>query len=131
MLPNHRHQDSASADAGPFSDFHEWILSLPWTVERPYALATPGVRCFDVDCPPLGRRQIWLLSGLHTIDHSGLGLAVIVPVEVARELAGVGWGRTVVPMPGRRALVTVDDKCVARRIELETVVLAAYGEAMS
>jgi hypothetical protein len=29
-----------------------------------YSLATPGVRAFGVDCEPLGRRQLWLLTGL-------------------------------------------------------------------
>ena len=42
---------------------YEWILSLPWVVERPDGLGTPGVR-FAVDCEPLDLRQLWLVTGL-------------------------------------------------------------------
>jgi hypothetical protein len=131
MLSNRRQRGAVTTSTQAFDGFHEWVLSLPWIVERPYALATPGVRCFDVDCPPLGRRQKWMLTGFRSVDPSGLGLAVIVPVEAARYLEDLGWGRTVAPMPTRHALVTVDDQYVAYRDELEAVVLATYDYTLS
>src|SRR3954467_3053467 len=38
----------------PFDDFHEWVLSLPWVVERPVDPENPEMRSFAVDCEPLG-----------------------------------------------------------------------------
>src|SRR5512139_2164815 len=67
-------------------DTAEWILGLPWVVERPYSLSTPGVRTFAVDCEPLARRRLWLVSGL----RDGCGIAVIVPAEVAYQLQVTG-----------------------------------------
>jgi hypothetical protein len=113
-------------------DFHEWLLSLPWVVERPYSLDTPGVRCFGVDCAPLGRRQLWLITGLQRhLDVDGIDLAVILPTDAAHDLEDVGRGRIVAPMPAAHALVTVYGESLARRQELEALALTAYGCAMS
>ena len=114
-----------------FADFHEWVLSLPWTVERPYSLETPGVRCFGIDCPPLGRRRMWMLTGLQrTADPTGLGLAVIVPQTAAAEVESLGWGCTVAAMPAGQALATVDSAHVSLET-VEALVLTAYSCAMS
>ena len=43
---------------------YEWILSLPWVVERPDGVGAPGVRTFAVDGEPLDLRQLWLNTGL-------------------------------------------------------------------
>lgn len=133
MLRRHRTQDVTDARAPrAFDDFHDWVLSLPWVVERPYSLATPGVRTFGVDCEPLGRRQLWLLTGLQQqLDSDGIGLAVIVPADVADELEAIGRGRCVAPMPARHALVAVDGDMIGLRAEREALVLTAYGCAMS
>jgi hypothetical protein len=74
-------QKTAAKDDAPSPhDLHEWVRSLPWVVERPYAVGTPGVRSFAVDCEPLGRDQLWLITGLpHRAHDGGLGISVIVP----------------------------------------------------
>src|SRR3954447_19717920 len=133
MLRRRRdHSTITHNEGGAFADFHEWVLSLPWTVERPYSVATPGVRCFGVDCEPLGRRRRWRLTGLHRdIDPSGLGLAVIVPADAADEIEELGWGRAVAPMPAGQVLVAVDGGEVARRENVEALALTAYSYAMS
>src|SRR3954447_11906327 len=115
-----------------FADFHEWVLSLPWVVERPYSPATPAVRTFGVDCEPLSRRQLWLLTGLQQqLETDGFGLAVIVPTDVADEIQAGGAGRCVAPMPARHAMVALSGDMVGQRAELEALVLTAYGYAMS
>jgi len=124
-------QTIAPNDGNAPGDFHEWLLSLPWVVERPYSLESPGVRCFGIDCEPLGRRQLWLITGLRPLAVSGIGLAVIVPTDVASDLEGAGRGQIVAPMPVGHALVTVYDESLAGRLELEALALAAYGYAMS
>jgi len=122
----------SSEHAPAFDDFHEWVLSLPWVVERPYSLDTPGVRCFGVDCEPLGRRQLWLITGL---DENGASsshsLTVIVPRDAANDIESAGWGRPVAPMPREHMLVAVDGPSFDRRRDAEALVLTAYGCAMS
>jgi len=115
-----------------FDDFHDWLLSLPWVTERPYSLGTRGVRCFEVDCEPLDRRQLLLITGLETrLDAHRVGLAVIVPMDAARHLEEIGWGRIATPMPRGDALVTVPADALAGRQELEALALTAYSFAMS
>jgi hypothetical protein len=125
-------QTIASNEGSTLDDFHKWLLSLPWVVERPYSLDTPGVRCFGVDCEPLGRRQLWLITGMQRqVDTDGIGLAVIVPTDTAYDLEDDGRGRIAAPMPAGHALVTVYGESVAGRQELEALALTAYGCAMS
>ena len=132
MLNRRRDQKTtATKDARAFDDFHEWVLSLPWVVERPYSLGTPGVRSFGIDCEPLGRRQLWLVTGLRELAIGGIGLAVIVPRDAAREIERAGWGRRLAPMPGQHEMITVSHESLERREELEALVLTAYGYAMS
>jgi hypothetical protein len=133
MLRRRRVPDVVATSEGPaVADFHEWVLSLPWTVERPSSIGTPSVRCFGVDCEPLGRRQLWLLTGMRCdVDPTGLGLAVIVPRAAAKEVAKRGWGRTVAPMPAGHSLVTVNADRVPLREDVEALVLTAYSYAMS
>jgi hypothetical protein len=90
------------------------------------------VRCFGIDCPLLGRRQLWLITGLQRhVDVDGMGLAVILPTDAAHELEAVGRGRIVAPMPIRHALVAVYGEYLAGRQELEAFALTAYMYAMS
>ena len=113
-------------------DFHEWLLSLPFVVERPYSLATPGVRSFGVDCAPLDRRQIWLITGMHPdVDVDGMGLAVILPIDVADQFEAAARGRMVAPMPAGHALIAVPGASLSGREELEALALTAYCCAMS
>jgi hypothetical protein len=82
MLRRRREPQTIGSNEGTaLDDFHEWLLSLPWVVERPYNLETPGVRCFGVECEPLGRRQLWLVAGRQRQLADGIGLAVIVPSD--------------------------------------------------
>ena len=121
-----RHRDR------PFDDFHEWVLSLPWVVERQYNLATPGVRAFGVECEPLGRHALWLLTGMQSgTASSTAGIAVIVPMDAADEIEAVGWGRSIAPMPANHQLVALYGDISEKRLDVEALVLTAYGCAMS
>jgi hypothetical protein len=133
MIRRRREQRATSTRvAGAFDDFHEWVLSLPWVVERPYGIGTPGVRSFGVDCEPLGRRRLWLLTGLQrelAIDR--MGLAVVVPSNAANDIERGGWGRSVAPMPGQHELVSVYSESFDPPRDIEALVVTAYGHAMS
>lgn len=133
MLRRRREQLSGSTAVAPeFENFHEWVTSLPWVVERPRNPDTPGVRCFGVDCEVLDRRQLWLLTGMDRhLDTDCLGLAVIVPQTIAVDVEHAGLGRVLSAMPRGYALLTVSSKALAGRGELEALVLSAYVWALS
>ncbi len=131
-----RRRESRSAPpttvAPAFADFHEWVLSLPWVVERPYSVGTPGVRCFAVECEPLARHQLWLITGIQRqLDMAGIGLAVIIPKTVANELEAADRAQVLAPMAGRNVLVTLHGAAMGSRQDLEAVVLTAYGCALA
>ena len=84
--------------ATAFDDFHEWVLSLPWVVEREHKLGTPGARSFGVECEPLGRSQLWLLTGLPGhLDSTSLASPSSCPPTLrgaSNERVGVRESRT-------------------------------------
>jgi hypothetical protein len=94
-------------------------------VERPYSVSTPGVRTFAVDCEPLARRRLWLVSGL----RDGCGISVIVPTDAANELELLGLTTPVAPMPPGHVLVCVRED--VDEADLDRVVLAAYSHALA
>ena len=106
---------------------HEWVLSLPWVVERPYSQMTPGVRSFAVECEPLDRRQLWLVTGLIAF----FSVAVIVPTAVAREIEMRRLGREIALMPRNHVLLglTCDPADEPRRAE--QLILTAYSYVMA
>lgn len=105
--------------------FHEWIRSLPWVVERPQLPGTRGVRAFAVDCEPLGIRQLWLVTG--TLGSSRV--AVVVPDPIGEGFEHAGLGRAVASLSAEHKLFAVNDD--ASEVEVERVVLVAYGLALS
>ena len=111
---------------------HEWALSLPWVVEFAYRLGTPGVRAFGVDCEPLDRRQLWLITGLHDPLHADqVALAVIVPNDASYEIAQRGWAYRWTPEPADHILMRASHGAVQRPHEIEALALAAYTWAMA
>src|SRR5213076_1906959 len=83
LMLRRRHEPQTSPPTDTELDrLQEWVLSLPWVVERPDDDNTAGVTCFAVDCEPLGRRRVWLLAGL-TNDHHTSGVAVVLPIDAA------------------------------------------------
>ena len=112
--------------------FHEWVLSLPWVVERPCSVGARGVRGFAVDCEPLDRRQLWLVTGLQRrLRPSSVDVAVIVPHEAARAIEEAGWARAVTPMPGWRVLMRASAEAMTAPHRVEALALSAYCWAMS
>ena len=122
--------EKTSGPDSALDNVHDWILSLPRVVERPYGLGSPGVRTFAVDCQPLDLRQLWLVTGLSAPRaSSALGAAVIVPAELAEGLATVGLAEPMSPMPDGRVLTRIRDD--AHRVDIELVIFEACASAMS
>ena len=128
-----RRRQSRLADAGRDArraDFHAWVRSLPWVVERPYPLA-PGVRTFAVDCPPLDIRRVWLVTGLRPQFGDAVDVSVIVPSEVSASVEHEGWGRPVATMPADHVLVSASFDAEAASGDVEALVLTGYRYAMA
>ena len=106
-------------------EFHRWIVSLPWVIERPPTPGAPGVRTFAIACEPLDVRQVWLVTGL----PPGQRVAVVVPSSLAVEWEMHGVGRALAPMPARHTLFAIHAD--ADGIDLERVILETYGTVLS
>jgi hypothetical protein len=113
-------------------DLHEWVLSLPWVVERPTDGTQPGIRLFAVDCPLLGCRRLWLATGLASADDPALGVAAVMPVAAVRAPHTAGWVvHPATPLPAGHVLVMLQREVTRGRDEIEQFVLSAYAHAMS
>jgi hypothetical protein len=120
------------AGAPAFADFHGWVLSLPWVVERPKDRNIPSVRYFAVDCEPLGLRRVWLVTGLSdTCDPTAVGVAVILPLDEVASIEDAGRGRCVALLSSNHALLSVSAEEAHDPRDIERVILDAYGHAMT
>jgi hypothetical protein len=105
--------------------FHDWILSLPWVVERPPVAGIRGVRAFAVDCQPLDIRRMWLVTGLPL----GRGIALVVENSRAEAYEAAGVATPITPMPARHTMVGLSEDL--GEAELERVILDVYGTLLS
>jgi len=118
--------------AAVFENVHEWVLSLPWVVERPSSGVMAAVRCFTVDCEPLNRKRLWMISGLRgRAEHTADDVAVVLPLDAALAAESAGLGRRMLPMPGGHVLVTPCADAPNGLPDVEALVLCAYSHAMS
>ncbi len=125
------HGRSPSTHARAFANLYDWILSLPWVVERP-TIAGWGRRVFAVECAPLHRKRVWLLMGQVGPDSGAAraaNIALIVPIEAMR--ANEGIADFTVSLPAGCVLLHVRDEVLGEREEVERLILTAYGYAMS
>jgi hypothetical protein len=75
---------------------HDWLLSLPWVVERPGIPELPELRWFAVDCEQLHRRRVWLLRGrLTATPGDELTVHIVIPRAAPRAVASSGAGTVV------------------------------------
>jgi hypothetical protein len=87
---------------------HGWLLGLPWVVERPGMAEAPGLRWFAVDCEPLGRRRLWLLTGaLDGIPVSRPVVHVVLPTSTAHRVAGAHASSVVSAIVAGHDLVSI------------------------
>jgi hypothetical protein len=130
-MPSRRQNDFVNAypGGGRSAAFHAWVRSLPWVVERPYPIAQ-GVRTFAVDCPPLGIRRVWLVTGLRQQFGDALDISVIVPAEVSARVERDGWGRSVATMPADHVLMSASFDGDDTFDDVEALVLTGYRYAM-
>jgi len=107
----------------------EWIESLPYVVRRAHGLSRTA-SIFDVRCRPLERRLTWLV-----VEHGSRGsrapsrVDAWLPRSIAEAAERSELGVCTAPMHPDRVLFRVDP--LADRSDVESLVLAAYGAAMS
>src|SRR4051794_11111543 len=115
-------------------DVHEWVRSLPWVVERAplRAMHDTHVRVFAVDCEPLERRQVWLVTGLLPSLFDRPDVAVVMPKSIARGARERGWAiYSDALLPEGHVLVALGRDSQRQRVDLEELMLAGYCFAFS
>ena len=113
---------------------HGWLLGLPWVVERPALTEAPGLRWFAVDCRPLGRRRLWLMTGtLGDIAGDDFGVHVVLPGPAAHHLADAGEGSVIATLGRDHRLVSVrlDATEPANGARLERILLLGYDASFT
>jgi hypothetical protein len=116
--------DWASGAIADHDALHEWVLSLPWVVERHYSFGVRGVRIFAVDCPPLDVREVWLVTGMPMSS----GVAVVVPLALAADFEILNLAVPIAPMPAEHVLASMCSDADER--DVERVVLSAYTSSL-
>jgi hypothetical protein len=113
---------------------HSWLLGLPWVVERPGMAEAPGLRWFAVDCAPLGRRRLWLLTGaLDGIPINRPVVHVVLPTPTAHCVARAHSSSVVSAIVGGHDLVSIpiDDDQSPDDAGLQHVLLLGYEASLA
>src|SRR6476619_6466169 len=121
MIPKRLSSSTPSKRSQHLTNFHEWVLSLPWVVERPHGFGGRHVHSFAVDCELLGRQRLWLVTGLRQSWRVDVDIAVMVPAEAVLSLEEAGWGRSLSPMPNGRVFMLISDAATETRQDLEAL----------
>jgi len=126
-------------------DLNEWVLSLPWVVEQ-HSGVGGGVRLFGVDCEPLQRRRVWLITRLPEAGSGDGNVTVAAVMPAMPRLGAVVGGpkvyevlargadgdlTTALPVPPGHVLVTPRGHGRHQHHSLEAFVLDAYEHALS
>lgn len=108
------------------------MLSLPWVIERPGMVTVPDVRWFAIDCPPVGIRRVWALTGALDGSGSRWDVHLVLPRPAARlvmEAAEVEVADDVTPS---HCLVTLPaTPRLWQPQELQQLLRVAYNAALS
>jgi hypothetical protein len=114
------------------NDLHEWVLSLPWVVERPAQSWQPSARCFAVDCAPLNRRRAWLVTDAPwSANTDALRIAAVMPAVAVATMASDGWLVWAKSLRSERVIVLLEDGSTRARTEVEAFLLVAYNHALA
>jgi hypothetical protein len=110
-----------------------WLAGLPWVVERPPFRDQPVLRCFAIDCEPLGLRRVWALVGPLSFDTDVVCRThVVLPNWLADHAQSSGGGAIALSLGDSHALVTLRSEPGPDALErLHSLLLMAYASAFS
>jgi hypothetical protein len=110
-----------------------WLDGLPWVVERPPFRDRPRLRCFAIDCAPLGLRRVWALVGPFTKETEPESSAhVVLPNWLADHTQCSGDGSIAMSLGDRHALVSLGSQGKPNQVErFHSLLLLAYAAAFS
>jgi len=132
MIRRRPNKRASMTEPGECDALLEWVVSLPWVVERPRDPEAPDTRMFAVDCEPLGCRRIWLVTGLRSASGgSGTGLVVVLPLDAAAAVVADGEARGLAFLQDGYVLVTPSTNTARQPQHMELLLLSAYICAMS
>jgi hypothetical protein len=110
----------------------DWVLGLPWVIERAEFAQAPGVRCIAVECDLLDRRRIWLLVG--DIGWEGTDnhlITLVLSAELSDHALAAVSATLVAELPSGHRLVSVPTpRHESEFAALRTLMLAAYMGAL-
>jgi hypothetical protein len=89
----------------------------------------PELRWFAVDCQPLGRRRLWVVTGaIGDTRTDELGVHVVLPIPAARRIADAREGSEVASIGAEHYLVSLRLDVTRARggARLEQILLLAY-----
>jgi hypothetical protein len=89
----------------------------------------PELRWFAVDCEPLDRRRLWVVTGaIGDIAADHPALLVVLPAPAARRIADAGEGSEVASVGVEHYLVSLELHVTraAGEARLEQILLLAY-----
>jgi hypothetical protein len=124
-----KHKATKADEAFNRDGLCDWVESLPYVVRRAHGLSRTA-SVFDVSCRPLERRLTWLVVERAPRQRvAPTRIAALLPRSIAEAAERSELGVCTVPMHPDRVLFRVDP--LADRADVESLVLAAYGAAMS
>ena len=107
---------------GESSNLRDWLLGLPWVVERAVPDDPSSARLYAIECDYFTRSCIWAVTGL--TGNAGNSLSLVVPFADARAWHRCGWGKPILRLPADDSLVTVAESVDA--LGIERLALLAY-----
>jgi hypothetical protein len=124
------HDDVRDDRVAGSGDIQEWVLGLPWVVERSPS-ANSHMRVFAVDCKPLRRRQVWLITGYSATPREGSDVAVVMPRFAPEVAQAARWEvHAEASLPAGHVLVSLGPNAPRRPRDIEAFLLAAYSYAI-
>ena len=108
-----------------------WVASLPWVHELAPRDRREPVR-FAVECPPLGRRGVWLLFDQAAGRCFPLAIFVVVAEDLAHRGIASGWAAPISDLgDGRRLVAVASPRTVPELRALQALLLVSYATVFS
>jgi hypothetical protein len=126
-------QESTVEPTELVDELHHWVLGLPYVMELEPVPSAPDLRRFAIDCEPLRRSAVWLLTGAFDpeVAERDVNVYAVLPQSVAQALVGAGGKLGPDLADDRRFVAMGAPSRPSDLVGLEDVLLMAYSFAFS